>query len=55
MTCPSCWEGVTIVVDLSIPEQDYIEDCSVCCKPMRVCYTAQSGELGEISVASLDG
>lgn len=32
--CPYCWESIEIVVDLSLGEQEYIEDCSVCCHPI---------------------
>lgn len=32
--CPYCWETIEIVVDLSLGEQEYIEDCSVCCHPI---------------------
>lgn len=34
ITCPHCWEQIEIVVDRSVPEQQYIEDCSVCCRPI---------------------
>ena len=50
MSCPSCGEGVTIVIDLSVPEQDYVEDCFVCCKPMRIRYATESGELTGIHI-----
>lgn len=33
--CPYCWESITVLVDMSVPEQDYIEDCSVCCRPIH--------------------
>jgi hypothetical protein len=33
-----------------VPEQSYIEDCPVCCKPMLVSYTAVDGELAELNV-----
>ena len=36
ITCPFCWETLDILLDLSLPEQDYIEDCQVCCQPMGV-------------------
>ena len=36
ITCPFCWETLTILLDLSLPEQDYIEDCQVCCQPWQV-------------------
>jgi hypothetical protein len=32
--CPYCGETITILVDDSLPEQEYIEDCQVCCRPM---------------------
>ncbi|MDJ0751528.1 MAG: CPXCG motif-containing cysteine-rich protein [Woeseiaceae bacterium] len=32
--CPYCGETITIVVDESVPEQTYIEDCEVCCRPI---------------------
>ena len=35
ITCPFCWESLTILLDLSLPEQDYIEDCQVCCRPIN--------------------
>lgn len=34
--CPYCGESLDIVVDTSVGRQDYIEDCQVCCKPMRI-------------------
>lgn len=34
--CPYCWETIELTADTSEPEQDYIEDCSVCCQPMEV-------------------
>ena len=50
ITCPFCWETLTILVDLSIPEQDYIEDCQVCCQPIRICYSSHNGELAGLEV-----
>ena len=32
--CPYCGESITIIVDDSVPEQTYIEDCAVCCRPI---------------------
>ena len=34
--CPYCGELVSILVDGSQPQQDYFEDCEVCCRPMRL-------------------
>ncbi|HEY9036299.1 MAG TPA: CPXCG motif-containing cysteine-rich protein [Pseudomonadales bacterium] len=44
--CPYCGESIGILVDGSIQEQEYIEDCQVCCRPIRVNITASdNGEL----------
>ena len=32
--CPYCWETIGILVDCSIEQQSYIEDCQVCCRPI---------------------
>ena len=32
--CPYCGEPISVVVDHSIGEQEYIEDCQVCCRPL---------------------
>lgn len=34
LLCPYCGEPVELVVDCSVDEQNYIEDCPVCCRPM---------------------
>ncbi len=34
--CPYCGELITILVDGSVEEQQYIEDCQVCCKPIDI-------------------
>ena len=34
--CPYCGESIEIVVDASIPQQEYIEDCQVCCRPITL-------------------
>ena len=50
VTCPHCWESITLQIDLSAGDQSYVEDCAVCCAPMLINYTVEDGELVEISV-----
>lgn len=33
--CPYCGENIGVLVDHSVAEQDYIEDCQVCCRPIN--------------------
>jgi hypothetical protein len=32
--CPYCGESFTTLVDLSVGDQEYIEDCQICCRPI---------------------
>jgi hypothetical protein len=36
ISCPYCGEMITILVDGSVDEQQYIEDCQVCCRPIDI-------------------
>ncbi|MGE3296742.1 MAG: CPXCG motif-containing cysteine-rich protein [Porticoccaceae bacterium] len=50
--CPYCGEAIELVVDCSIEEQSYIEDCPVCCRPMSV--WVQVGDDGSIDLQLRD-
>ena len=43
--CPYCGERIELSVDCSVEEQEYVEDCSVCCRPMVVTVIAAGGAL----------
>ena len=34
--CPYCGEPIELLIDTSITQQEYVEDCEVCCRPMVV-------------------
>lgn len=44
-TCPHCWAAISTLVDLSVPEQEYVEDCEVCCRPILIRCSAVGGVL----------
>ena len=50
LDCPYCGEPVSIVVDLSLSEQEYVEDCQVCCRPMVVNVSINAA--GDVSVTA---
>lgn len=33
--CPYCAERMDVLIDCSVPNQEYIEDCQVCCRPIN--------------------
>ena len=49
-TCPHCWQRISMVLDESVENQTYIEDCEVCCKPIEVTYSVEDGMLTEFEV-----
>lgn len=46
--CPYCGESIDILIDSSDTDQQYIEDCQVCCKPINFLVSESSN--GELSV-----
>ena len=36
ITCPYCGETIDLFIDCSVEQQEYIEDCAVCCRPITV-------------------
>lgn len=53
-TCPYCWQEISFVLDLSVDEQSYIEDCEVCCRPIQITYSAEDSELTDFSAETVD-
>jgi len=49
MLCPYCAQPLDVFVDPGGGDrQEYVEDCAVCCRPLRI--VAQRQEDGEFSV-----
>ncbi len=42
--CPYCGESVELLIDATLPSQQYVEDCEVCCRPMVVSIDASADE-----------
>ncbi|GAB2991760.1 hypothetical protein GCM10027284_05500 [Cyclobacterium sediminis] len=52
--CPYCLAEISMLLDPSIPEQSYIEDCEVCCNPIQVNYQFIDGELHTFDADSIE-
>jgi len=52
ITCPFCWESITVLVDPS-ESQLYTEDCSVCCRPILI-QTEVQGDYVSVAVTQED-
>ncbi|MEX1197164.1 MAG: CPXCG motif-containing cysteine-rich protein [Pseudohongiellaceae bacterium] len=52
--CPYCGEGICVLVDCSVMEQQYIEDCQVCCAPIEFSVLIDEDENLHVSVSRDD-
>ena len=43
-SCPYCWEEISMLLDPSV-STTYIEDCEVCCNPIKVTVDFENNEL----------
>ena len=50
ISCPYCGEYIDILIDGSLPEQEYVEDCQVCCRPIVI--RVQIDGDGDVAVAA---
>jgi transcription elongation factor Elf1 len=51
--CPYCGEQISMVLDLSVDRQNYVEDCEVCCNPIEISYTVEEEELASFAARVL--
>lgn len=47
--CPYCNEKISVLLDPTDSDQQYIEDCQVCCKPIN--FSITQSETGDLSVS----
>lgn len=51
LQCPYCGELISIVVDHSVAEQAYIEDCEVCCRPIS--FSCRVDDDGQVALSAM--
>lgn len=47
--CPYCGESVSVSVDCSAGNHDFIEDCTVCCRPIELRAEIDDGRLTRLT------
>jgi hypothetical protein len=52
--CPYCGEEISVILDLFVPRQVYIEDCEVCCNPIEISYTAEDDLLTSFNAKRIE-
>ena len=53
--CPYCWEDFEIVLDCSELDQEYVEDCSVCCNPIVISVSAAGDDTMHVEARMENG
>ena len=55
ISCPNCGEMISVLVDMSDAGEPYVEDCQVCCRPIRMVASCdEMGHLLRLDVSSED-
>jgi hypothetical protein len=52
ISCPYCGEEINVLIEPLEEEQEYIEDCQVCCRPIVFHISLQSDGSYTVSVHS---
>lgn len=52
--CPYCWENISMLFDVSVNNQVYIEDCEICCNPIEINPVFENAELILLNISSID-
>jgi len=50
--CPYCWQTIEVVVDNCGEDQQYIEDCQVCCRPINFSVVVDEYQRVKINVCT---
>ena len=53
--CPYCWERISMVLDPSEEESDYIEDCEVCCRPIEIAFRFEDERVVRFEARRMEG
>lgn len=52
--CPYCWKSISMLLDTSVSQQTYIEDCEICCNPIELKVKFDDNELIEFDIKSIE-
>lgn len=52
--CPHCWSEISMLIDVSVPQQTYIEDCEVCCNPIEITAYCDGTSVQSVAINSIE-
>jgi hypothetical protein len=48
--CPFCGQSFELLVDSAIPQQSFVTDCEICCRPFEVVVECEPGEILSLEI-----
>ena len=54
-TCPYCWQEISMLLDPDLYDEEYVEDCEVCCRPIVIVQKCQEDNLISFKSSSIEG
>lgn len=48
--CPFCGQNFELMLDTSLPSQNFITDCEICCRPLQIRAECEGGETLSLEV-----
>jgi hypothetical protein len=52
--CPYCWQRISIILDSTEENSNYIEDCEVCCRPIELSFIFSGEHLVDFEAKAID-
>ncbi|MGB5461173.1 MAG: CPXCG motif-containing cysteine-rich protein [Eudoraea sp.] len=52
--CPYCWDEISMLLDPSIRQQSYVEDCEICCNPIELSIEFINNDLESFQANNLE-
>ncbi|WOC40140.1 CPXCG motif-containing cysteine-rich protein [Polaribacter sp. HL-MS24] len=52
--CPYCWEEISMLLDTSVRNENYVEDCEICCNPIQIDTHFENAELTHFNAINLE-
>ena len=52
--CPHCWQNHLKMIDSSIINQQFVEDCETCCNPLEFIISVNDNLIESFDVSSIE-
>ncbi len=46
--CPYCGESMLMFIETTVGDQEYVEDCQVCCQPILMLVSVNGGDITSV-------